>query len=620
MVFEVIHARRGCSVAGRLTHAGLTTQSNGLVPAATNGCRRLTGTGSPGSARSAKALIGTPRKRSRSAGSHRQATFPNFLKIPSVVYWGTRMGITSAIMLGKEQIFKHTSRLTDYALEVAEAYRTTIISPRIEKKELGQFFTPKSVSQFMTSLFDIEDGSEIRLLDPGAGSGILSAAFCEQILNFHKNIKLTVDLYETDSRLYPYLEKTLRFCKHELEKNGHSLEFNILKKDFVLSCYSQSNNFVLLEESSSPVRYDYVISNPPYYKLNKISPEAKLTKSNNPNIYSLFMEISAGLLKNGGELVFITPRSFCSGTYYQKFRADFLEKVSITRLHVFESRKDLFDKDNVLQENIILKAKKANNPNTITITQSFDRKFNGLKTIRVNSLDVLSLSEGDVFIRIPTSNEDVEILREVDNWPDTIHGLGFEISTGPIVSFRCNASLKREPTPDSVPLLWMHNVKGGEVIWPTQKSSKEQYIKPSNKIRNFLVPKGNYVLIKRFSSKEQKRRLDAGVLVGDNLPYEQIGIENHVNYIWKINGKMNKSEAYGLTAILNSTVLDKYFRILNGHTQVNAHEIRRIPLPSIETVRTLGNLAIKQNRNASDEIINKVLKHEPIGIKEAITA
>ena len=68
------------------------------------------------------------------------------------------------------------------------------------------------------------------------------------------------------------------------------------------------------------------------------------------------MAVAANMLKPKGEMVFITPRSFCSGLYYKKFREWLLNNVQITNIHIFESRKDVFDKDKVLQENIIIKA------------------------------------------------------------------------------------------------------------------------------------------------------------------------------------------------------------------------------------------------------------------------
>jgi adenine-specific DNA-methyltransferase len=52
---------------------------------------------------------------------------------------------------------------------------------KAERKSLGQFFTSKSAARFMASLFTIPCQSAIRILDPGAGSGVLSAALIERL-------------------------------------------------------------------------------------------------------------------------------------------------------------------------------------------------------------------------------------------------------------------------------------------------------------------------------------------------------------------------------------------------------------------------------------------------------
>jgi adenine-specific DNA-methyltransferase len=67
-----------------------------------------------------------------------------------------------------------------------------------------------------------------------------------------------------------------------------------------------------------------------------------------------------------------------------------------------------------------------------------------------------------------------------------------------------------------------------------------------------------------------------------------VGIENHVNYIHKPGGTLSVYEAFGIASLLNTTIIDKFFRSLNGNTQVNATDIRSLPLPDIENIRKIG--------------------------------
>ncbi|EAQ0782501.1 modification methylase, partial [Salmonella enterica] len=43
-----------------------------------------------------------------------------------------------------------------------------------------------------------------------------------------------------------------------------------------------------------------------------------------------------------------------------------------------------------------------------------------------------------------------------------------------------------------------------------------------------------------------------------------------------------------LTAYLNSSLVDAYFRQFNGHTQVNSSDLRILRYPSIDTLKNLG--------------------------------
>ncbi|MDD5615293.1 MAG: Eco57I restriction-modification methylase domain-containing protein [Candidatus Methanoperedens sp.] len=483
--------------------------------------------------------------------------------------------------------------LAAYAQRLSELYSKTYSTEA--RKHRGQFFTPEQVSAFMVSLFGIPNKT-IRLLDPGAGTGILTAAFCERLLNNGKTENLTIDVYENDPNILPFLTMVLESCKSELEYKGLVVEYNIYETDYVLHNKRYFTKSDLMWNGEKPVSYDFIISNPPYYKIDIESPQAIVMNeliSGQPNIYALFMALSASMLNADGEMVFITPRSFCSGLYYKKFRQWFLRKAQITNIHIFESRKEIFDQDEVLQENIIIKAKKlkiSEKPNKITISESKNKHFTNISKLEVRSEDVIFRKNGDIFIRIPTSPLDIEILHVIDSWPNTLKELGLEISTGPVVSFRAEEYLLPELTeiPASVPLLWMHNMKDMSIVSSIHKEKKASAIQVSSETKHLLLPVKNYVLVKRFSSKEQKRRLYASVLLESEFPHKNVGIENHVNYIHKPGGNLSVIEAFGIASLLNTTIIDKFFRSLNGNTQVNATDIRSLPLPDIENIRKIG--------------------------------
>jgi adenine-specific DNA-methyltransferase len=486
------------------------------------------------------------------------------------------------------------------------------------RKLRGQFFTPGQVSKFMANLLDINHNT-IRLLDPGAGTGILSAAFCEQILNNDRTVNLNIDAYENDPDLLPLLGTVLDSCKTELEKKGHNSEYKICEQDFILHnerCFRSLDLFWASEEC---LLYDLVICNPPYYKLNKNSPQSTAMMelvSGQPNIYPLFMALSASMVKSGGQMVFITPRSFCSGLYYRKFREWFLNNVQIVNVHIFESRNEVFGRDGVLQENIIIKAEKrekANRYGKLNISTSVGKDFARSREIEIEAADLICHSHGQTFIRIPTSSLDIDVLNIVDTWPGTLTDLGFRISTGPVVPFRAEEYLLHDTreTPESAPLLWMHNMQGMRVVWPLKKNRKASAIRICNRTTPLLLPVKNYVLVKRFTSKEQRRRLYASVILESEFSCKVLGIENHVNYIHRPNGNLSVYEAFGIAAMLNTTIVDSFFRSMNGNTQVNATDIRSLPFPSVEHIKEIGKLVRESqyylNGSDLDNIVTEVL-------------
>jgi adenine-specific DNA-methyltransferase len=67
-----------------------------------------------------------------------------------------------------------------------------------------------------------------------------------------------------------------------------------------------------------------------------------------------------------------------------------------------------------------------------------------------------------------------------------------------------------------------------------------------------------------------------------------IALENHLNYFHQQGQSLPDWLARGLTMFLNSTMVDAYFREFNGHTQVNAGDLRSLHYPSPEQLRIIG--------------------------------
>jgi adenine-specific DNA-methyltransferase len=441
------------------------------------------------------------------------------------------------------------------------------------KQAWGQYFTPPALASFMADLAARVPGRRVRVLDPGAGTGALGLALARELLE--RGSVECVELYcvESEPHAHRELERSLAAAKAEF---GDRLEATSFTHDFL--------DFA--EKHSGLPQIDVAIANPPYFKLSPNDERG----GDAPNIYARFMDIAATLLGDGGRLCFVVPRSYASGPYFRRFRRRFHESMQLEQVHVFESRRAAFERDAVLQENIVVSyAKRLPQPGDrveISVSHGLGdlherRRFDVART------DVIG-ADADAVVSLPTTPTQLQLVRRIQALPHTLATLDLQVSTGPIVPFRATQLLAdadcKHPT---VPLLWLQHVKRGRVTWPLGSGFRkpERVRSGAGKL---LVPTANYVVLRRFSAKEEPRRLTAAPLLARDWPTTHIGLENHLNYIHRAGAGLSVEEARGLAAVLNSRVLDEYIRVVSGNTQVSATELRALPLPTRQFIVRLG--------------------------------
>ena len=483
------------------------------------------------------------------------------------------------------------------------------------QKALGQYLTGPDIAAFMAAgaAKALKRTGVIRVLDPAAGAGILAVAACEALAALpHPPESIEVVAYEIDPPLAAILRGVLKHTAETLAPTV-KVKFEVIEKDFVLA-----NALALTDDlyASPAQRFDLVIANPPYFKLAKSSPQARACESlvyGQPNIYQFFMGICACLLRPGGQFCFITPRSWAAGPYFELFRKRFFAMIRPETVHVFASRRASFKRDEILQEVEITWGTRddgwLSEAPTASITMSTSEGSHDLATPEVRTIpliDLLDPTDRHLVLRLPASEAHDRIIDLVHSWPSTLFRYGLKISTGPVVSFRANEYLANAPEADTVPLLWLQNVRAMVSTWPVGMK-KAEYVRQSDQSAYILVPNKHYILIRRFSAKEEARRLVAAPyepIAG----FESVGLENHLNYIYRPGGTLTTDEVWGLSALLNSSTLDSYVRCVNGNTQVSATELRAMPMPPVEMLLEIGRRARGViDLEAIDAIVTSVL-------------
>lgn len=444
---------------------------------------------------------------------------------------------------------------------------------KAERKEYGQFFTVGTGAQFMSSMFDIDLNKErLNILDAGAGTGILTVALVDHLLSIGYKGEIKVTCYENDTKVLPVLSDNLDYVSN----NVPNFKYQIIVDNFITS--EPFGGFFKGDEV-----YDLVIGNPPYKKIPSESAEAQHMKEicyGAPNLYFLFMAMSVQKLKQDGQLVYIIPRSWTSGAYFEKFRKWLFARTVIEHIHLFGSRDKVFNGESVLQETMIIKIRKTNKkPSSIKMTFSETSDFTKVTSINVDYNTIVAKNS---YVYLVTNENEIECLDSLKTFDNTLVSDGLRMKTGLIVDFRTRDVLRNDAEePNTYPLLYSQHIKNGKIVWPVGKEN--EYICTDRK--SYLQENTNYVLVKRFTAKEERRRLQCGIYLKKDHPnYKYISTQNKVNYILC----KEEDEALGVYCLLNSTIYDLYYRILNGSTQVNSTEINSMPVPDKHTILEMG--------------------------------
>lgn len=413
--------------------------------------------------------------------------------------------------------------------------------------------------------------------------GALTCAFLERWTQGRFDFdRVEVTAYEFDEALRRHLENTLAPYA-----SGCNAKFEILGGDFIELASTQCL------DGKAP--FTHAILNPPYKKISTDSQHRLSLREvgiETVNLYSAFVALTLALMEPGGQVVAIIPRSFCNGPYYRPFRDFILARAALRRMHLFDSRSKAFKEDEVLQENLILLLERGCPQGDVVISTSTDDSFSDL-TIHTHPFNrIVFPKDTQRFVHVPTSlgRGALELTASVHA---SLEDIGVSVSTGPVVDFRLKEHLRAIPGPGSVPLLYATHFRGSRTEWPKLDQKKPNAIERNHRTERWLYPSGYYCVVRRFSSKEEKRRIVASVVEPTSFNGDEVlGFENHLNVFHELKHGLPETLARGLAVYLNTTAVDESFRRFNGHTQVNATDLKTMTYPSRASLMALGKWAM----------------------------
>jgi adenine-specific DNA-methyltransferase len=465
-----------------------------------------------------------------------------------------------------------------------DALRTSVASetPPERKSALGQFMTPSQIASFMASMFDSVEGKNVRLLDAGAGIGSLTFAFTEKAKEEAPQ-SLHCTTWELDPLMVPHLSATLAHCEASISKTGRQFSSEMRSDDFILTAADGVRYGTL-------PKFTHSILNPPYKKLRNDSEHRKALRKvgvETSNLYTAFVALALYMLDDGGELVAITPRSFCNGSYFKPFREMLLRMSCIVQVHLFDSRNHAFKGDEVLQENIIFRLRKSSRQGDVLLTTSENASFADIKRRTLPFNEMVLDGDSEHIFHLPTGDDHLEVEALSRRFQNTLEDIGIGVSTGPVVDFRLKEHLRPSVDSDCVPLIYCLHFANGYVAHP-KENKKANGIAVNAETSKWLMPSGHYVCVRRLSSKEERRRIVPALFEPSRVACEQVGFDNHMNVFHQRKAGIPELIAKGLAVYLSSTLADQWFRRFNGHTQVNAGDLRTLRYPDRDTLESWG--------------------------------
>ena len=479
-----------------------------------------------------------------------------------------------------------------------------------ENIRLGRLFTKKDTARLMASMLRIDEKkTAFTVLDPGAGTGILSAAVVEEICKRATSCKqIFLTCFETNPDFLPMLndnlERIRKKAKHDYDVK---LFVTVYEENYIVD---SKNHYTVTFFDTVEDKYDIIICNPPTEFYGKYSEEAltaggvSLVKI---NAAFLFAKMAAKHLEEDGRLVIILPITYATAAELSTLRKEMAKSLSINRIHLFIGKQKNLKRAVPLKKNFIISYEKGEKSGSVQITTSTDAG-KSITSLPPLPYDFVVDPENGM-LTLPKSVEDTNIVRYISDFPETLSSLGLKMSTGLVIDSKCEGLLFTDPIIGSVPLIRPATMQNGGITFPMP--IKKQYIAPVNPA---LIQKNkNLIIVKRIPAKSDERFVNCSIYLASQLPaYKYISTHNKINFIDTVdkNSEICARLAFGLFAILNSTIYDRYISIVSKSKQINSKEMKKLPLPPRNIIENIGMrlMAMRQTSvKACDQIVNPTL-------------
>jgi len=496
---------------------------------------------------------------------------------------------------------------------------------QVHRKEQGIYYTPTYVVDYIvkSTVGEILKNKkiktkDIRILDPACGSGSFLIKAYDYLYNKLSSSKESKQ-YRIDSQgKYSIKTEILKNNLYGVDLDNKAVEItklNLLLKaaeknrrlpEEIDSCIRHGNS--LIEDGQvaglnafkwtgdfQEKSFDVVIGNPPWVraKISCNSEELAFLKEkfNNYftgelNLYKLFIVEALKKLKEGGYFSFIVPSSYLSDRDSKLLRKWILENFTICSIINFSEKgtKDMFD---ITQATTIItiKNKKPKNRYNVFVSNLIDdSKIFQEPSFYLNKISINSIKDfPDMQIPLIKDIRALNLAAKLSN--NKKFSEIVETRDGEIHLTKYSSLIKDEKEIDYKILVRGNNISAYYIDVNTEKRMGG-WINDSDIDKFKDVINKDRILIQQVSNMAQERRIKGAIVT------KGIYAGNSCVSI------LSKNENYSLEsilALLNSKLLNWYFKLFSSTNHVTGREIKNLPLnDKIELyISKLGNLATK---------------------------
>lgn len=497
------------------------------------------------------------------------------------------------------------------------------------RKKLGQYATPRNIVSYILKSAGYTSSKGIlykRLIDPACGSGAFLVEATHVYLNALKKARMPLHKW------YPMVIAAIKgididvnacfFARLNLATLLAPSILEVISRNGIeelkpLPVYCADTLQVLaLEKKNNPLfynrpniqlqgRFDFVVGNPPYFKIKNMGQDMKDAFSDSlyghPNAYAIFIQAGIEMLRADGRLGFIVPRSMLSGLYFKNLRAFIEKNTSLREIVYLADRKNVFD--NVLHGTMILALERAigaGNKVSISFARSTKNISCDQSNITVSLDSVIRRLNGSTIWFVADSQKTYNIIGRIIEKQPILSGdkVNCPARTGQIVWNRVKPLLSVKSEQDTLPLIWATDISKFGFSFNRMGSARPSNLKITPKTENLIV-KGLSILLQRVTADEQPSRIVA--CIPDEFFMKAAAgyfVENHLNII-QPETEESALDLYFLLGVLNSEVVEFFFRAMNGNTQVSATELNLLPIPVGRYEQKIATIA-RRIQNMSD--------------------